>query len=355
MSSTEQSYNPDFDPTGFEGGLDTNKLPWIRVPTVEGMSIKPLRASSESGFYSVVVKLEAGSQFPGSVYLGGADMLVLSGSMTYTVANETTKLSPGIWGYVPANVRTAALVIHEESELLMNFYSAVAFLDESGKVSSMLTSMDIKQLANNVKLDLVPGTLAGCMQSRPDAFSGEGEPLAISKQGSSALVGAAIDGSSLEISSPHFVDTRSVPWLVIPAMPDVGLKILRVSEETGNMSVIVKHNGIADPHVHLGASDFLVLQGRIGYRAGPPEGYGPGVWFYEAPGARHDATQRLSDEDLIYTANIYGPLIFDDGPDTPVTAVLSWIEYKALAAAGEVKLVPSEASDDTTLLAWAPL
>ena len=77
-----------------------------------------------------------------------------------------------------------------------------------------------------------------------------------------------------------------------------------------------------------------MLSGRIGYRAGPTEGYGPGVWFFEPAGARHDATQRLTDDDLIYMANIYGPLTFDSGRGTPIAAVLSWMEYEALAKAG---------------------
>ena len=25
-------YNPDFDPTGIEGGVDTNALPWLDIP-----------------------------------------------------------------------------------------------------------------------------------------------------------------------------------------------------------------------------------------------------------------------------------------------------------------------------------
>ena len=52
-------YNPDFQPTGIEGGLDTNVLPWIPVPGAPGMAIKPLRASRESGMYSAVVRLVA--------------------------------------------------------------------------------------------------------------------------------------------------------------------------------------------------------------------------------------------------------------------------------------------------------
>ena len=76
-------------------------------------------------------------------------------------------------------------------------------------------------------------------------------------------------------------------------------------------------------------------------RAGPPEGYGPGTWFYEPSGARHDATQRVSDDDLIYTANVYGPLTFDTGPGTPIVAVVSWMDYVALAEAGGINLVPN--------------
>ena len=33
-----------------------------------------------------------------------------------------------------------------------------------------------------------------------------------------------------------------------------------------------------------------------------PEGYGPGTWYFEPHGARHDANQRVTDEDLIYFA-----------------------------------------------------
>ena len=56
--------------------------------------------------------------------------------------------------------------------------------------------------------------------------------------------------------------------------------------------------------------------------------------LYEPSGARHDATQRVSEDDLIYTANVYGPLTFDTGPGTPIVAVVSWMDYVALAEAG---------------------
>ena len=88
---------------------------------------------------------------------------------------------------------------------------------------------------------------------------------------------------------------------------------------------------------------------------GPPEGYGPGVWFYEPAGARHEETQRVSDEDLIYTANVYGPLQFDEGVGTPIIEVLSWMQYKELAAAAGVDLVHNTFEGDSSLMAWSPI
>ena len=164
-------------------------------------------------------------------------------------------------------------------------------------------------------ITLVPNTLAECMAERPAAYTGQAEPLAIAGANAKAIVTQAENVAAFANNGlhPHFVDTRAIPWIDNPAVPGMGLNVLRVSEETGITSLIVKHNGVAGPHYHLGAADFLVLSGRIGYRAGPPEGYGPGVWFYEPAGARHEATQRVGEDDLIYTANIYGPLQFDEG------------------------------------------
>ena len=157
-----------------------------------------------------------------------------------------------------------------DAELLVNFYSALAFLGADDSVSSVLTSADVRRLAEEHDITLVPNTLAECMQDRPDPFSGDGEPLAIASRDASQLVVGATGQSNggSRLRHPHFIDTREVPWVVNPDLPDIGLKILRVSAETGVVSLVVRHNGVADPHNHLGASDFLVLSGRIGYRAG---------------------------------------------------------------------------------------
>lgn len=128
---------------------------------------------------------------------------------------------------------------------------------------------------------------------------------------------------------------------------------MRVSTETGTISLIVRQNGQAAPHYHLGPADFFIMSGRIGYRAGPKEGYGPGTYMYEPAGARHEATQRVNeDEDLIYTANVWGPIQFDTGPGTPPLLVLSWMQYLAMAQASSTPLLASQfANDQMTMLA----
>ena len=349
-------FNAEYDPTGVEGAIDTNKMRWLAAPSLPGVSLKPLRTSIESGFFTTMVKIQAGAALPPAVYLGGMDLWVLSGTLGYQQDGQESRLEPGVWGYVSANSRVDQIVAREDAELLVNFYSAAAFLGETGGVSSVLTALDVLALARANHSPLVPNTLAYCAKDATNRLAGEGEAMAIAAKDASRLVVGAVDiAVTSAVVHPHFVDTRSVPWAYNPDMPQIGLKVLRISEETGHVTLVVRHNGEAPPHRHLSPADFLVLHGRMGYRAGPPQGTGPGVWVFEPAGARHDATQSLTDEDLIYTANLYGPLAFDAGKGTPVVAVLSWMEYKAFAEAAGAKLVPNAKSEDATLLAWAPL
>lgn len=352
------SYNPDFNPTGIEGDVDTHGIPWLQVADSGGLEIKPLRASPESGHFSVIARMRQGTTLSDLVYLGARDLLVLTGRVRYPEGPLKSVLEPGIWGFCPANSRIQSLVAEQDTELLINFYGPVAFLHNSGnKVKRLLTANDVLALSAEAGLSLVPNTLAECMQKSSDPVAA---PLADSTEGAAVSPNASArelvdDALATDFTHPHFVDTRKLPWIVNPGLPDIALKIMRVSEETGVVSLLVRHNGVAGPHYHLGAADFLVLIGRIGYRAGPSEGYGPGVWFFEPAGARHEATQRIGEEDLIYTANVYGPVQFDEGPNTPIVAVQSWMQYKELADASGVQLVSNTFPHDHSLLAWAPL
>ena len=351
-TTAETSYNPDFTPTGIEGGLDTNALPWLAWPGLDGVFFKPLRASNESGAFSLILQITADTVLDQMVALGGLDMLLLSGELTIDGSHLTAQLRPDIWGYVPANVVLERITARTTTELLVNSFGALAQLekvDTGHQIRQLFTALDMATAAASAGINLVPNTLAECMQERAAPNPADGVPLAMANASNTQFAGS-------DFSHAHFVDINGLPWIENPGLPDIALKILRISEETGFVSLIVRHNGVAGPHYHLGAADFLVLSGHIGYRAGPPEGYGPGVWFYEPAGARHEATQRIGDhEDLIYTANVYGPVQFDEGPGTPIVAVQSWMQYKEMADAQGVTLVRNTLPGDTSLLAWSPV
>merc|ERR1712232_638285 len=175
----------------------------------------------------------------------------------------------GVSGFIPANTTVEGLVANEDTEYLGNFYGPIAFFGPDKKsVKGLLAGPDVKAAANERGLTLIPTTLAECMVPKPEQYKGPAEPLAFSRGGTAwaRMSGTEADAPKA-ILSPHFVDTKKLPWIVNPDTPDVGLKIMRVSEETGTISLIVKHNGAAPPHYHLGASDFLVLSGNIGYQA----------------------------------------------------------------------------------------
>ena len=40
MSQQEESFNPEYNPLGAEGSIDTNAMPWISVKDVKGLSLK---------------------------------------------------------------------------------------------------------------------------------------------------------------------------------------------------------------------------------------------------------------------------------------------------------------------------
>lgn len=346
-------YNPEWKPEGMEGGVDTNTLPWIDLPQMPGCSMKPLRVSSETGAFTVLIKMVKGTKQPTLVHLGSADNFIISGKLKYSNGPMTGSIGPGVWSYTPAGAKMEGNFAEEDTEYLATFYGPVAFLGADGSVADLLTGFDIKAAAEKRGITLLPNTLSEALIERPAAYTGPAEPLSNTKKNGWEMVSKA-EGIAVatELGNPHYIDTNALPWIVNPDAPAIGLKIMRISTETGTVSAIVRQNGQAPPHYHLGPADFFITSGRIGYRAGPKEGYGPGTYMYEPAGARHEATQRVTDEDLIYTANIYGPIQFDSGVGTPILDVMSWMTYLQAAQAFKSPLIASTfPGDQGTLLA----
>jgi len=352
-------FNPEWVPDGMEGGTDSNKLPWIDIPQMPGCQMKPMRASQETGSFVILVKMAKGAVQPTLVHLGASDTFILSGELAHQSGPMKGSLLPGYWAYTPANSKCEGLKAVQETEYLATNYGPIAFLGNDHKtVKSVMTSTQILATADKHGIALVPNSLAEAMDKKKQTYAGPAVLNAVSKTPSLAK---DINYREVEVATtltnPHWIDTNSLPWIVDPDMPEIGLKLIRISTETGTVSTIVRQNGQAPPHFHLGAADFFITSGYIAYRAGPQDGYGPGVYFYEPAGARHEATQRHPDhtaEDLIYCANVYGPIQFDEGLGTPVAAVQSWMQYMEAAKAFNVPLIASQfPKDQATLLAPA--
>jgi len=354
------SYNPEWTPDGNEGGIDTNKLPWLPLPQLSGCHFKPLRVSPETGSFTILIKAPKGFAYPKTVHLGAADTFISSGKLTFSYGSPLAgSMTQGYWGYVPANVVVDGCVAEEDTEYLATFYGPVAFMDKQGKMAQLLTGKDIEIMTAKAGLTLLPNTLAEALERKEVVHKDGGVVNACVADGSTTkmcLTNATelAEGASV---NPHFVDTNTLPWIIDPDAPEIALKLMRISTETGHISMIVRQNGQAPPHIHLGPADFFITSGRIGYRAGPKEGYGPGTYMWEPCGARHEATQRVANadgkmDDLIYTANVYGPIQFDSGPGTPVLMVLSWMQYLESAKASNTPLLRSTfPKDHGTMLA----
>lgn len=342
-------YNPEWVPGGDEGGVDTNTLPWLPLKHVPGVSFKPLRVSKETGAFTILLKMPAGTVMPTHVILGPQDTFILSGELTYPSGALKGSLGPGIWGYTPALAKLEGTKATKDTEYLATFYAPVAFLGGDGSVKSLLTGVDVRSAAEKAGIRLLPSTLLEALEEKPAMeLKAPAEANNLSEEQSKQLCGRAADIAT-ELTNPHYVDTNTLPWI---GAPDdlIKIKVMRISAETGTVSLIVKQNGPAPPHYHLGPADFFITQGKIGYRAGPKEGYGPGTYMYEPAGARHEATQPV-ETDLIYTANVYGPIQFDSGVGTKVEMVFSWMSYLEAAKAFNSPLMASTFENDSSLLA----
>lgn len=345
-------YNPEWIPGGDEGGVDTNTLPWIDLPQIPGALMKPLRVGKESGSFTILIKLKQGLVMPTHVNMGAQDIYILSGELQYSQGPlaqgpSQGKVTPGMWGYIPALARMEGAKANKDTEFLSTYYAPVAFFDALGKPSTLLTAVDVQAAAQKANITLLPCTLKDALTDNKKLAPGKADANNLSPEDYVALCSRADAVPSDKLSNPHFVDTNELPWI---GDPPIQLKVVRVSAETGAVALIVKQNGQAPPHYHLGPADFFITQGRIGYRAGPPEGYGPGTYMYEPAGARHESTQPV-ETDLVYTANVYGPIQFDSGVGTPVVMVLSWMTYLQMAQAANSPLLASNFPDDSCLIA----
>jgi len=163
-----------------------------------------------------------------------------------------------------------------------------------------------------------------------------------------------------ELANQHYVDTNTLPWIGTPG-DKIQVKVMRLSAETGHVSMIVKQSGPAPAYDHLGPADLFTISGVVTSRSGPSSGYTPlrylqeqvvptGTYMLKPAGARHDAMQPV-DTDAIYIANLWGPIQFDAADGTTVGLVLTWKSYFDAATRFNSPLVANTFENDSSLLA----
>ncbi|MGU3498662.1 2,4'-dihydroxyacetophenone dioxygenase family protein [Mycobacterium sp. C31M] len=128
------------------------------------------------------------------------------------------------------------------------------------------------------------------------------------------------------------IQANELPWQEYG--PGMSIKVLRVSEETGAWTCLLKMEpgSVFTRHFHKGAIDMYVLKGELKYRAGVVK---EGGFAYEPLGVLHEATN-VDVETIIYS-HLYGALEFMDDDDN-VIFILDWAwakDYIAAATAVE--------------------
>ena len=111
----------------------------------------------------------------------------------------------------------------------------------------------------------------------------------------------------------RLIDPDELDW--IETGSGNAMKVLRVSEETGSWTALIKAAAgtVNARHRHLGPADFYVISGSIEYRGGFARA---GSWVYEPAGVVHEATSHP--EETVYLANVHGPIAMLDEHDKVV-------------------------------------
>ncbi|MEM8696547.1 MAG: 2,4'-dihydroxyacetophenone dioxygenase family protein [Pseudomonadota bacterium] len=123
-----------------ESLIDVEKLPWF--PLVEGIDVKLLFSSSETGRWTVLLRCRPGSSFAKHKHYGAGEYYVVKGRMEYRMGGAKT----GDFGYEPLGAIHEMTSFPEYTELLFTNYGPVLFLDDDDNVTSILDNSFLEEL-----------------------------------------------------------------------------------------------------------------------------------------------------------------------------------------------------------------
>jgi anti-sigma factor ChrR (cupin superfamily) len=125
--------------------VDSEAIAWI--PVGEGVAMKVLRYSSETGHWSALIKMEAGRSFAAHKHLGPADFYVLQGAFGYRGGTARA----GFYGYEPIGAYHEATTAIEDTIYTFNSYGPIGFTDADGNIVNVMSWEAIRDLARSAE------------------------------------------------------------------------------------------------------------------------------------------------------------------------------------------------------------
>jgi anti-sigma factor ChrR (cupin superfamily) len=138
-----------------------------------------------------------------------------------------------------------------------------------------------------------------------------------------------------EPRSDVYIAADQLPWVAFS--PGIAFKLLRASAETGEWTAVFRCEAGSSfaAHRHLGAGEYLMLEGRMEVRGGAAAGgvtAAAGDYGYEPNGIVHDSTCFPVETRFYFTHR--GPVAFLDAAGR-VTDILDWRLLREIQAKGQ--------------------
>ena len=133
--------------------VDVGAMPW--VPFSEGIEIKVLRVSAESGAWSSVFRCAKGSGFARHRHLGPAEYLMISGKMEVRGGREKGGITAfaGDYGYEPLGAIHDWTSFPEDTVFYFTQNGPLEFLTEEDETAFILDWRSIEQLRDAVEAE----------------------------------------------------------------------------------------------------------------------------------------------------------------------------------------------------------
>ncbi|WP_108812144.1 cupin domain-containing protein [Sphingorhabdus sp. Alg231-15] len=120
--------------------VDPETQTW--TPFSEGIDLKLLNASSETGRWTIMLRCQAGSSFAKHQHFGAGEYYVIKGHMEY----RTDVAKTGYYGYEPLGAVHELTEFIDYTELLFTNHGPIAFLDDEDNVIFLLDNSYLEKL-----------------------------------------------------------------------------------------------------------------------------------------------------------------------------------------------------------------